>query len=237
MAGVPSRVLVLHGPNLARRAGLEINEPLAEAAVENSVELVIAQANGEEGLLDALWQEEDVDAVIVNAGVIAPKAEALREGLTEVGARVVEVQFTRRSSALTNVVEKTFVGQGAKPYLQAFAHFVGVSPSKKKSAKAAKSAPSKVEKTIARRSGAETTTRTAAVTRTLVREKFLARIGGKLTPAELMAWSKEKWTALQSGASVEAGAAELIEAALLAVVGGAASNDGALLIHVAKLDA
>lgn len=206
--------------------------------MENSVELVIAQANGEEGLLDALWHEEDVDAVIVNAGVLAPRAEALREGLAEVGARVVEVQFSRRSSALTNVVEKTFVGAGAKPYLQAFAHFTGATV-KKKSAKSsgAKSSSGKVEKTIGRRSGAETTTRTASITRSLVREKFLARIGGKLTPADLMAWSKEKWTALQSGASVEAGAEELIESALLAVVGGASTNDGALLIHVAKLDA
>lgn len=220
---------------MARRAGLELNEPLAEAAVENSVDLVIAQANGEEGLLDALWSEDELDAVIVNAGVLAPRAEALREGLAELGVRAVEVQFVRRSSSLTNVVEKTFVGAGARAYLQAFAHLVGKPPSSTGSKK--KGAAQKVEKTIGRRSGAETTTRTAAITRALVREKFLARIGGKLTPAELMAWSKEKWSALQSGASVERGAAEAIEAALLAVVGGAANNDGALLIHVAKLDA
>lgn len=231
------RVLVLHGPNLARRAGLEFNEPLAEAAVENSVELVIAQANGEEGLLDALWGVDELDAVIVNAGVLAGKAEALREGLAELRVRAVEVQLTRRSSMLTNVVEKTIVGAGARAYLQAFTHLVGARAKKKTAVAKPTAKTGKVEKTIGRRSGAETTTRTAAITRTLVREKFLARIGGKLTPAELMAWSKEKWSALQSGASVEAGATDVIEAALLAVVGGAANNDGALLIHVAKLDA
>lgn len=114
-------VLVLHGPNLSLLAEEQIDPRLEERASELGVELVIAQANGEEGLLDALHEHRDeVDAVLVNPGVLAPFAFALAEGLSLVKLPSVEVLLEppRAPSALLGAVKAQVHDQKLDGYLR-----------------------------------------------------------------------------------------------------------------------
>ncbi len=118
-------VLVLHGPNLSLLAEEQIDPRLEARADELGVELVTVQANGEQGLLDALHENAgEVEAVLVNPGVLAPSAWALAEGLQLVGLPVVEVLLKtlapeRGPSSLTGVVKQQIHGQGVDGYLAA----------------------------------------------------------------------------------------------------------------------
>lgn len=114
-------VLVLHGPNLSLLAEEQIDPRLEARASELGVELVIAQANGEEGLLDLLHEHRDaVDAVLVNPGVLAPFAFALAEGLALVKLPSVEVLLEppRAPSALVGAVKQQVHDQKHDGYLR-----------------------------------------------------------------------------------------------------------------------
>jgi 3-dehydroquinate dehydratase-2 len=123
-------VLVLHGPNLSLLAAEEIDPRLEARADELGLELISAQANGEEGLLDALHDHaEDVDAVLVNPGAIAPSAWALAEGLQQLGLPAVEVLLKppapeRGPSSLTGVVKQQVHGLGVDGYVKALEQLV-----------------------------------------------------------------------------------------------------------------
>ena len=75
------------------------------------------------------------------------------------------------------------------------------------------------------------------LTRAQVKERIVARLKGKTSVDELTKWAREQWSAMQSGARVEAGAEQTLEAVLLALMSGASGNDGALITQMAGLDA
>lgn len=253
------RILVLHGPNLGRKAQ-EWNSRL-EARASSSAELVFAQANGEEGLLDHLWAHaQKVRGVIVNAGVIAPNAHALAEGVAMSGLRAVEVYRPRQDSALVSVVEQRFPGD-LEAYVSALEHLLGLSGGEDKpSTRPAKSIGRAADaprarvteavrkgKTIGREkpvTGSSERTITepgskskgGTITRAFVKERIVSRLKGRITPAELSQWAKEHWNSMQSGARVEAGAEAVIDGVLLALMSGSANNDGALITQMARLD-
>lgn len=252
-----ARILVLHGPNLARRAMEEFNPRLEAQAHASATELVIGQANGEEGLLDLLWSNVDgVRAVIVNAGAIAVNAHALAEGLAMTRLRAVEVASRNVQSALSGSVERRFVGE-SEAYLKALVHLVGeaetVKPSRhvKTIGRAHEAPRSRVTEAISRRgktigreretTGEHTVTQPARgrsqLLRAQVKERIVARLKGKTTVEELTSWAREQWSSMQSGARAEAGAEQIIEAVLLALMSGASGNDGALITQMARLDA
>ncbi|MFZ5441033.1 MAG: type II 3-dehydroquinate dehydratase [Myxococcota bacterium] len=115
-------MLVLHGPNLSLLAAEEIDPRLEARATELGVELVIAQANGEEGLLDLLHEHREViDAVVVNPGVLAPHAFALAEALAQLALPSVEVLLAtpRAPSALSGVVKEQLHAVRVDGYLRA----------------------------------------------------------------------------------------------------------------------
>ncbi|MFO0597887.1 MAG: type II 3-dehydroquinate dehydratase [Myxococcaceae bacterium] len=145
------RVLVLHGPNLAKKAAADFNPRLEAAARDHGVRVQILQANGEEGLLDALWQHADsCEGVVVNAGVISERASALAEGLSLCGLRCVEVAGGDGSSLLTAHVEETFIG-GADAYVAALEHLAApLADARQKAAPARPASSAKVQKTIGR---------------------------------------------------------------------------------------
>lgn len=236
----------------------EFNPRLEAHAHSTATELVIGQANGEEGLLDLLWSNVDgVRGVIVNAGAIAPAAHALAEGLSMTRLRAVEVNVKNAPSALASAVEKRFVGE-SEAYVKALAHLVGeaetVKPGRSvKTIGRANDAPrSRVTEAISRRGGktigrSTETGETTAVTqpargkgqlmRAQVKERIVARLKGKTSVDELTQWAREQWSAMQSGARVEVGAEQTLEAVLLALMSGASGNDGALITQMARLDA
>ena len=237
----------------------ELNPRLEAQAHATATQLVIGQANGEEGLLDLLWSNVDgVRGVIVNAGAIAPTAHALAEGLSMSRLRAVEVNFKSAASALASAVEKRFVGE-SDAYVKALQHLVGeaetVKPARnvKTIGRAVDAPRSRVTEAISRRGGktigrsSETTGEVSAVTqpgrgkgqltRAQVKERIVARLKGKTSVDELTKWAREQWSAMQSGARVEAGAEQTLEAVLLALMSGASGNDGALITQMAGIDA
>ncbi len=116
-------ILVLHGPNLALQGLSNINSRLEERASELGVELTLVASNGEPALLDALHENhQEVEAIIVNPGVLAPMAFALAEGLTLIKKPTIEVLLaapTRGPSALTGVVSLQIHDRAADGYLHA----------------------------------------------------------------------------------------------------------------------
>lgn len=136
-------LLVLHGPNLARVAAEEIDPLLETRAEALELELTIVQSNGEAGLLDALHAHaEEVDAVLVNPGVLAPTAFALAEALQLLELPSVEVLLKplvaeRGQSSLTAVVHAQVHGKGVEGYAEALELLVRAVPGAPKRKKAA----------------------------------------------------------------------------------------------------
>lgn len=229
-------VLVLHGPNLAALAREHLDARLQTRAAALGVTLTIAQANGEEGLLDVLHEAAaSHDAVLVNPGVIAPHAFALAEGLAQVGLPTVEVVLTkpRARSALGGVVLRQVHGEGVDGYVRALEQVVGdAAPTR------SGGAVGKKPKTIGRRGGKSqqrAAPRAAGVTRAQVRERIEGRLRGDVTPAELTGWARETWAALQDGAAAEAGFEAVIDSVLLALMT-PRTDDAGLISLMARLD-
>ena len=61
------------------------------------------------------------------------------------------------------------------------------------------------------------TSASGGITRTLVRERIAARLGGKITPSALATWAREQWLNVERGAATEMGQRELLEEALQAL--------------------
>ncbi len=119
-------ILVLHGPNLALQGLSTINSRLEERASELGVELTLVQSNGEAALVDALHEHQhEVEAIIVNPGVLAPFAYALAEGLALLKKPSIEVLLaapTRGPSALTGIVLQHVHDRAADGYVVALEH-------------------------------------------------------------------------------------------------------------------
>ncbi len=62
-----------------------------------------------------------------------------------------------------------------------------------------------------------TKTAGGGITRSLVRERISARLGGKITPSALATWAREQWLNVERGAATEMGQRELLEEALQAL--------------------
>lgn len=125
-------ILVLHGPNMHWLGEEDIDARMESRADELGVDLIFAQSNGEGSLIDELHEQEDeIDAVIVNPGVLAPNAWALAEALQLVQVPAIEVLLKalpseRGPSALAGVVTQQIHGKGHDGYLHALEALGGV---------------------------------------------------------------------------------------------------------------
>lgn len=238
-------VLVLHGPNLAALAADQLDDALQTRASELGVKLTIEQRNGEEGLLDVLHaQASSHDAVLVNPGVLAPRAFALAEGLQQVGLPTVEVLLTKpmSKSALSGAVLRQIHGDGVDGYLEGLEQLAGEGVRTRGGGAGVKRAvTAKKMKTIGRKTLGRSAPRTTekhsriAVTRAQVRERIKERLRGSVTPAALSSWARETWAALQGGAVAESGHEAQIDSVLLALMTPRA-DDAGLISLMARLD-
>ena len=130
------RIAVLNGPNLnllgAREPDLygtetlaQINERLRGVAAELGVEIDFAQFNGEGLMIDAIHaMRGKVDGALINAGAYTHTSLALRDALSAIGIRYVEVHLTniyarepeRRHSMLAAGAVGVLCGFGAFGY-------------------------------------------------------------------------------------------------------------------------
>ena len=130
------RIAVLNGPNLnllgAREPHLygtetlaQINERLRAVAAELGVEIDFAQFNGEGLMIDAIHaMRGKTDGALINAGAYTHTSLALRDALSAVGVRYVEVHLTniyarepeRRHSMLAAGALGVLCGFGAFGY-------------------------------------------------------------------------------------------------------------------------
>ena len=107
---------------------------------------------------------------------------------------------------------------------------------RKVEAPAASPAPSK---TLGRKvKGAQETPAANVLSRALVRQKIADRLAGRLTPAELAAWARSKWSDVQRGASAESGYEDMLEDLLLSLSSLPASklSDSELVNMMTRLD-
>ena len=130
------RIAVLNGPNLnllgVREPHIygtttlaQIEERLRVVAAELGIEVDFAQSNGEGAMIDAIHgMRGTTDGVLINAGAYTHTSLALRDALTAVGLRYVEVHLTniyarepeRRRSTLASGAAGVLCGFGAYGY-------------------------------------------------------------------------------------------------------------------------
>ena len=130
------RIAVLNGPNLnllgAREPDLygtetlaQINDRLRGVAAELGVEIDFAQFNGEGLMIDAIHaMRGKADGALINAGAYTHTSLALRDALSAIGIRYVEVHLTniyarepeRRHSMLAAGAMGVLCGFGAFGY-------------------------------------------------------------------------------------------------------------------------
>ena len=130
------RIAVLNGPNLnllgVREPHLygtetlaQINDRLRGVAAELGVEIDFAQFNGEGSMIDAIHaMRGKTDGAVINAGAYSHTSLALRDALSSVGVRYVEVHLTniyarepeRRHSTLASGATGVLCGFGAYGY-------------------------------------------------------------------------------------------------------------------------
>jgi 3-dehydroquinate dehydratase-2 len=130
------RIAVLNGPNLnllgVREPHLygtdsldDINGRLRVVASELGVEVDFAQFNGEGAMIDAIHaMRGKADGALINAGAYSHTSLALRDALSAIGIRYVEVHLTniharepeRRHSTLASGATGVLCGFGAYGY-------------------------------------------------------------------------------------------------------------------------
>lgn len=134
---MPSRVLVLNGPNLnllgSREPGIygtrtlaEIEGELSEVARRSGSEVVFFQSNHEGLLVDRVHgaKQDGTDFLIVNAGALTHTSIALRDALAAVKLPFIEVHLSnvhrrepfRHRSYLSDLAVGTIAGLGAAGY-------------------------------------------------------------------------------------------------------------------------
>lgn len=134
---MPSRVLVINGPNLnllgTREPGIygtrslqQIEAELTEVARTKGAEVAFFQSNHEGALVDRIQaaRRDGTEFLIVNAGAFTHTSVALRDALAAVGLPFIEVHLSnvhrreefRRHSYLSDLALGTIVGLGAAGY-------------------------------------------------------------------------------------------------------------------------
>ncbi len=135
----PTRILVLHGPNLnllgtrepevyGTTTLAEIDRQLAERAAKAGAELRAFQSNHEGALVDRIHEERGwASGLVINPGALTHTSIALRDALVGVGLPAVEVHLSnvhareefRSRSLISPVVLGVVTGLGAHGYLLA----------------------------------------------------------------------------------------------------------------------
>lgn len=141
----PTKVLVLHGPNL-NMLGLrepeiygsqtleDINEALSNKALSLGVEVEIYQSNSEGQLVDRIQAATgENSAILINPGALTHYSYTIRDALAAVGLPVVEVHLSniyareefRSKSVTAPVVIGIISGFGTRSYLMGLEVLVG----------------------------------------------------------------------------------------------------------------
>ena len=130
------RIAVLNGPNLnllgvrephlyGTRTLADVERDVRGVAAELGVEIDFAQFNGEGEMIDAIHALRGIaDGVLINAGAYSHTSLAIRDALSGVGVRYVEVHLTniyarepeRRHSTLASGASAVLCGFGAYGY-------------------------------------------------------------------------------------------------------------------------
>jgi 3-dehydroquinate dehydratase II len=133
----PTRLLVLHGPNLnllgTREPGIygatsfdELNRMIKEYARKQNAEIQILQSNHEGALIDAIQGAlEWADAIVINPGAYTHYSYAIADAIRAVKLPVVEVHLTnvhardefRRNSVIAPACVGQISGFGPASYL------------------------------------------------------------------------------------------------------------------------
>lgn len=150
---MPSRVLVLNGPNLnllgSREPSIygstslpDIESKLSEVARRSGAEVVFFQSNHEGALVDRIQgaKLDGTDFMIINAGALTHTSVALRDALAAVGIPFIEVHLSnvhkrepfRHHSYLSDIAVGTIVGLGAEGYRYALEHALGTATTNRK---------------------------------------------------------------------------------------------------------
>jgi 3-dehydroquinate dehydratase-2 len=125
----PTRILVLHGPNLnllgTREPEVygsttleEIDRQLAERAAKAGGEVRCLQSNHEGALVDWIHEARSwARGILINPGALTHTSIALRDALAGVGLPAVEVHLFRSRSLISPVALGVVTGFGAHGYL------------------------------------------------------------------------------------------------------------------------
>jgi 3-dehydroquinate dehydratase-2 len=131
------KVLIIHGPNLNLLGMREphvygsstlgqINAMITERATLLGVQPSIVQHNSESGIIEAIHEcVKWADALIINPAAYTHYSIAIRDAISAVGIRCVEVHLTniyrreqfRQHSVVSGVAEAVISGLGAFGYL------------------------------------------------------------------------------------------------------------------------
>lgn len=141
------KILVLHGVNLnmfgKRDAAIygtvtleDINRALAELGGELGVEVETFQTNHEGAMVERIHAacDENLDAIVINAGAWSHYSYALADALAILKIPVVEAHMSnifnredfRRKSVLSSVARACVAGFGLESYLLALRGAVGL---------------------------------------------------------------------------------------------------------------